>query len=128
MLASAGVPRTAYDFADGSGMSSYNRVSPRAGIGLLRWVAKQPWGAAWRETLPVGGVDGTLKRRFTGTILEGKVHAKTGTLNQVNALSGYMTTASGKTLIFSSFVNDTPGDKSMTAVIDKALVLIAAEN
>ena len=64
MLAKAGVPRTAFDFSDGSGMSTYNRVAPRAAIGLLRWIANQPWGAAWRASLPVGGVDGTLARRL----------------------------------------------------------------
>ena len=53
---------------------------------------------SWRETLPVGGVAGTLARRFHGTLLEGKLFAKTGTLNATNAISGYMIAKSGKTL------------------------------
>jgi serine-type D-Ala-D-Ala carboxypeptidase/endopeptidase (penicillin-binding protein 4) len=73
-------------------------------------------------------VDGTLARRFRGTPLEGKLAAKTGTLNATNALSGYMTARSGKTLIFSFYANDVPGDAGATAVMDKALALIAAEN
>ncbi|MFX9154048.1 D-alanyl-D-alanine carboxypeptidase, partial [Acinetobacter baumannii] len=63
MLAEAGVPRVAFDFADGSGMSSYNRVTPRGVVTFLRWVSAQPWGTAWRATLPVGG-EGMLARRF----------------------------------------------------------------
>ena len=128
MLTGAGVARWGYDFADGSGMSSYNRVSPRAMVGFLRWTQSQPWGAAWRATLPVGGADGTLARRFRGTALEGKVFAKTGTLNAANALSGFVTAASGRTLTFSILANDMPADVSATATIDKALLAVAAAN
>ncbi|QDZ08617.1 D-alanyl-D-alanine carboxypeptidase/D-alanyl-D-alanine-endopeptidase [Sphingomonas panacisoli] len=128
MLAKAGVARTAFDFSDGSGMSSYNRVAPRASVGLLRWVAAQPWGAAWRASLPVGGVDGTLARRFAGTILDKKLFAKTGSLNATSALSGYMIAASGRTLTFSVYANDIPDGTSAIKAMDAALVLIAAAN
>jgi D-alanyl-D-alanine carboxypeptidase/D-alanyl-D-alanine-endopeptidase (penicillin-binding protein 4) len=128
MLEQAAVPRAAYDFADGSGMSTYNRVAPRGMIAFLRWIAAQPWGAAWRETLPVGGVDGTLSKRFRGTSLEGRLFAKTGSLNATNALSGYMTTKSGRTLLFSAFANDVPESVSATKAMDAALELIASEN
>lgn len=129
MLDQAGVPRWSYDFADGSGMSTYNRVTPRYVVRFLRWVADQPWGAAWRGTLPVGGVDGTLASRFRGTPLEGRVFAKTGSLNATNALSGYLTAASGQTLIFSSYANDVPEDAPpATAAVDAALAMIAAAN
>jgi len=127
MLDKAGVPRADYDFADGSGMSSYDRVAPRGAVIFLRWVAAQPWGAQWRATLPSGGEQGTLGRRFRGTPLEGKLFAKTGTLNQSNALSGYMIAKSGKTLTFSSFANDVPDDVHATRAVDEALNLIAAE-
>ncbi|OSZ69324.1 D-alanyl-D-alanine carboxypeptidase/D-alanyl-D-alanine-endopeptidase [Sphingomonas sp. IBVSS2] len=128
MLAAAGVPRTAWDFSDGSGMSSYNRVSPRGSVLLLRWVAVQPWGAQFRDTLPIGGVDGTLARRFKGTPLEGKVFAKTGTLNATNALAGYFTAASGKTYTFAFYANDVPQDASATKYMDDALNIVAAGN
>jgi D-alanyl-D-alanine carboxypeptidase/D-alanyl-D-alanine-endopeptidase (penicillin-binding protein 4) len=81
MLDRAGVPRTSYDFSDGSGMSTYNRLAPRGAVAFLRWVSAQPWGGAWRATLPVAGVDGTLTRRFRGTSLERRLFAKTGSLN-----------------------------------------------
>lgn len=128
MLAQAGVPRTAWDFSDGSGMSTYNRVSPRATTQLLRWAANQPWGMAWRQSLPIGGSDGTLVRRYADTPLHGKIFAKTGTVNAATALSGYLVTAKGQTLVFSSYVADIPADGSVTAIVDKALLLIAAEN
>jgi D-alanyl-D-alanine carboxypeptidase/D-alanyl-D-alanine-endopeptidase (penicillin-binding protein 4) len=128
MLASAGVPRTAWDLSDGSGMSTYNRLGPRAVVALLRWASAQPWGAAWRETLPVAGVDGTLGRRFRGTPLERRLFAKTGSLNATNALSGYLIARSGRTLIFSFFANDVPGGGSATATMDAVLETIAAAN
>jgi D-alanyl-D-alanine carboxypeptidase/D-alanyl-D-alanine-endopeptidase (penicillin-binding protein 4) len=128
VLERAGVPRADYDFADGSGMSSYNRVAPRGAVIFLRWIAAQPWGAQWRATLAIGGEQGTLGRRFRDTPLAGKLFAKTGTLNQSNALSGYMIAKSGKALTFSAFANDVPDDIHATRAIDAALNLIAAEN
>lgn len=128
MLARAGVPRSGYDFSDGSGMSTYNRVAPRAMVGFLRWAAAQPWGAEWRSSLPVGGVDGTLARRFKGSALEGRIFAKTGTLNATNALSGYLTARSGRTLLFSAYANDVPEGVEATAAIDAALAMIAEAN
>ncbi|HWK35171.1 D-alanyl-D-alanine carboxypeptidase/D-alanyl-D-alanine endopeptidase [Sphingomonas sp.] len=128
MLTGIGVPRWSYDLSDGSGMSNYNRVTPRATVALLRWTTQQPWGAAFRATLPVGGVDGTLSRRFKGTPLEGRVFAKTGTLNQANAVAGFLTAASGQTLVFAAYANDMPDDASATRAVDAALNLIAAEN
>lgn len=128
MLTKAGVPRTAYDFSDGSGMSTYNRVAPRGMVTFLRWIAAQPWGGAFRTTLPIAGVDGTVSKRFKGTLLEGKLFAKTGTLNAASALSGYMIAKSGRTLTFSIFANDMPQGVGATGTMDAALEMIAAEN
>lgn len=128
MLEKAGVPRTYFDFSDGSGMSSYNRVAPRGVVRFLRWTQGQPWGAAWRATLPVGGVDGTLSRRFKATPLEGRLFAKTGSLNATSALSGFLIARSGRTLIFSAYANDVPDGASAVPALDAALVRIAAEN
>nr|MBA2771539.1 D-alanyl-D-alanine carboxypeptidase/D-alanyl-D-alanine-endopeptidase [Sphingomonas sp.] len=128
MLERAGVPRTSFDFSDGSGMSTYNRVAPRGVVMLLRWIARQPWGGAWRASLPVAGIDGTLAKRFRGTALRGRLFAKTGTLNATNALAGYMIAASGRTLTFSIHANDVPQDGGATGLMDRALLLIAAEN
>ncbi|WP_277981247.1 D-alanyl-D-alanine carboxypeptidase/D-alanyl-D-alanine endopeptidase [Sphingomonas phyllosphaerae] len=128
LLDRAGVAHAATEFADGSGMSSYDRITPRAAVALLRWTQAQPWGAAFRDTLPVGAVDGTLTRRFANTPLAGKVFAKTGSLNAANALSGFLVAASGRTLTFSALANDMADDASATRAIDRALVEVAARN
>lgn len=128
MMVQAGVPDSSYSLADGSGMSSYNRITPRAAVALLQWIARQPWGAAWRDTLPVAGVDGTLRGRFKGTALEGRLFAKTGSLNASRALSGYVTAQSGRVLVFSALANDMPDgtDAQASAAVDRALIAIAA--
>lgn len=124
----AGVSAKRFTLADGSGMSTYNRLSPDVTAALLRFAAQQEWGARWRETLPIGGVDGTLARRFTGTPLERRIFAKTGSLNASRALSGYLLGASGEMLVFSAFANDIPPgeDDAAVAALDAALVAIAA--
>lgn len=128
MLAEAGVPPVEVSLSDGSGMSSYNRVAPRGTVRLLQFVARQPWGEQFRASLPVGGIDGTLRRRFVGTMLAGKVQAKTGTLNATNALAGWLTAASGRVLTFAIYANDVPDDVRATAIMDRALLAIAAAN
>jgi D-alanyl-D-alanine carboxypeptidase/D-alanyl-D-alanine-endopeptidase (penicillin-binding protein 4) len=129
MLLASGADRTGWDFSDGSGMSTYNRVTPRLVAHFLQWTARQRWGDTFRASLPVGGVDGTLSRRFKGTPLEGKLFAKTGSLSAVNALSGFMTARSGRTLVFAAYVNDTPSEVgSAVPTIDEMLLKIAAEN
>jgi D-alanyl-D-alanine carboxypeptidase/D-alanyl-D-alanine-endopeptidase (penicillin-binding protein 4) len=127
MLDQSGADRRAWDFSDGSGMSIYNRVTPRMVARFLLWTTRQPWAADFRSTLAVGGVDGTIARRFRGTPLEGRIFAKTGTLNSTNALSGFMETKSGKTLIFSFIANDRPSAAApATIAMDQALLAIAA--
>ena len=128
LMERAGVERWRYDLADGSGMSTYNRVTPRGTARFLRWTTTQPWGGAFRASLAVAGVDGTLRRRFVGTPLQGRLHAKTGTLNQANALAGFLTAASGRTLVFAMYAADMPGDAPATGTIDRALALVAAAN
>ena len=127
-LARAGIASTSYTFADGAGMSTYNRVTPATTVTLLRWAQTQPWGAAWRASFPVAATDGTLRRRFANTPLAGRLSAKTGTLNAATALAGYFTAASGRTLTFAAYANDMVDDARGTAAIDAALVAVAAAN
>jgi D-alanyl-D-alanine carboxypeptidase/D-alanyl-D-alanine-endopeptidase (penicillin-binding protein 4) len=75
----------------------------------------------------VAGVDGTLAARFKDSPLKGRMWAKTGTLNEVNTLSGYLTAASGKTLAFSILVNGRrPGSDAEAKALDKIAEAIAA--
>src|SRR5262249_22906637 len=85
-LTEAEVAEEDYRFNDGSGLSRMNLVRPRATVKLLRYMHATP---EWMGLLPVGGEDGTLEKRFTGTRAVGRIHAKTGTLSHVSALSGY---------------------------------------
>jgi D-alanyl-D-alanine carboxypeptidase/D-alanyl-D-alanine-endopeptidase (penicillin-binding protein 4) len=126
-LVNAGVSDQDFFFYDGSGMSMDDRIAPRAYTQLLAYAARQPWGAAFRATLPVAGVDGTLTNRFKNSPLKGKLWAKTGTLNEAAALSGYLTAASGKVLVFSVMVNGhRPGSNAETQAIEKICEAIAA--
>lgn len=127
-LISAGVDPGDFVFFDGSGMSGEDLITPRAATRLLVYAQKQPWGALYRSTLPVGGVDGTLADRFQGA-MKGRVFAKTGTLGEVNALSGYLTTKSGKTLVFSVLVNNhDPITNAARVAMDKIVTAIADGN
>ncbi|MFN3911745.1 D-alanyl-D-alanine carboxypeptidase/D-alanyl-D-alanine-endopeptidase [Hyphomonas sp.] len=129
MLDQAGISRAEIELFDGSGLSPYNRVTPGSTVRFLTWTASQPWGEAFRATLPVGGRTGSLARRFRGTPLEGRLFAKTGTVQGVNALSGFMLAASGETLVFSVIANDRPAEAaSVVPVMDKLLLDIAAAN
>jgi serine-type D-Ala-D-Ala carboxypeptidase/endopeptidase (penicillin-binding protein 4) len=124
-LIGAGVDPGDFVFYDGSGLSRADLITPRAATTLLVYAAKQPWGALYKSTLPVGGVDGTLDDRFQGE-LKGRVFAKTGTLGEVNALSGYLTAKSGKTLVFSVLVNDhDPTTNAARVAMDKIVTAIA---
>jgi len=92
--------------SDGSGLSRRDLVTPRAVVQILRYAATQPWGELYRSSLPVAGEDGTLSERMKNTPAAGRVFAKTGTIEHVNSLSGYATTAAGAHLIFSLLGNN----------------------
>ena len=125
-LVNAGVDPGDFLFYDGSGLSGEDLITPRAATTLLVYAARQPWGNLYRSSLPIGGVDGSLSGRFTGP-MKGKVFAKTGTLAEVNALGGYLTAASGRTLVFSVICNDRQptGDVARNA-LDAIVAAIAA--
>jgi D-alanyl-D-alanine carboxypeptidase/D-alanyl-D-alanine-endopeptidase (penicillin-binding protein 4) len=125
-LIGAGVDPGDFVFYDGSGLSSQDLITPRAFTQLLVYAARQPWGSEFRGCLPVGGVDGTLAGRFAEPAMKGKVFAKTGTIAGVNTLSGYLTTASGRTLVFSILCNGhgPEGDAAVKA-IDRVVAVLA---
>jgi D-alanyl-D-alanine carboxypeptidase/D-alanyl-D-alanine-endopeptidase (penicillin-binding protein 4) len=126
-ITSAGIDDNDFFFYDGSGMSMDDRIAPRAYTRLLTYAARQPWGAAWRDSLPVAGIDGTLSGRFKTSPLKGRMWAKTGTLNESSALTGYLTSAGGKTIAFSIMVNGhRPGSIVETQAIDRIAEAIAA--
>ena len=90
---------------DGSGLSRHDYVSPRTIIHVLDAMHKSPDFRTFYDALPIAGVDGTIRNRMKGTTAQGNVHAKTGTLDKARALSGYVTTADGRLLLFSALCN-----------------------
>ena len=96
-----GVDLKGFYIADGSGLSRLNSATP-AQIGvLLEEAMKRDWFPFFFKSLPIGGVDGTLKFRFRNTHIKGRIVAKTGTLSRVSALSGYITRKNKKPIVFS---------------------------
>jgi D-alanyl-D-alanine carboxypeptidase/D-alanyl-D-alanine-endopeptidase (penicillin-binding protein 4) len=128
-LIEAGISGDDFIFYDGSGLSTYDLVTPRATAQLLQYASTQSWFADWKKSLPVGGQDGSLVERFGKPPLKGHVFAKTGTLGEARALSGYLECASGRTVIFSIMVgNHIPQTNGDREVMDKIVAAIAAAN
>jgi D-alanyl-D-alanine carboxypeptidase/D-alanyl-D-alanine-endopeptidase (penicillin-binding protein 4) len=128
-LLHAGLDGADFEFFDGSGLSAKDIVTPRAIDQLLLYASQQPWFATWKDALPVGGEDGTLRSRFPEGPLRDHLFAKTGTLGETRALSGYLQAASGKTIIFSVMVDThSPGDHGANTKAMDAIVAAIAEN
>lgn len=93
-----------YQFADGSGLSLYNYLTPELLVATLRYAYRNPSiYDHLSPTLPVMGRDGTLRRRCRGTTAAGNVQAKTGTLEGVSSLAGYAIAPNGHQLCFAIF-------------------------
>ncbi len=126
-LTQAGVPGDQFIFFDGSGLSRQNLVTPRATVLLLKYVNTQPWGPKFVDTLPVGGVDGSLADRFKDSLAQGRVQGKTGSLGHVNTLSGYLTTVNGDRVVFSIMANNhNLQNRRATDVMDQIVNAVAA--
>ena len=113
LLSKIGLEPDHYKVADGSGLSLYNYVSAEMLVAML--------GYAWRTesirehllpSLPVAGYDGTLQKRMIGTVAEGNVRAKTGTVTGISSLAGYATTTGGHVLAF-AIINQGVGSAAM---------------
>jgi D-alanyl-D-alanine carboxypeptidase/D-alanyl-D-alanine-endopeptidase (penicillin-binding protein 4) len=99
-----GVDSLDIHYRDASGLSAYNLVTPRAMVQILAFMRDSPRGELFRNALAEPGEeDSTLENRLTN--LEGRVFGKTGTISHVNSLSGYLTTESGREIIFSILTN-----------------------
>jgi D-alanyl-D-alanine carboxypeptidase/D-alanyl-D-alanine-endopeptidase (penicillin-binding protein 4) len=107
---------------DGSGLSSSNRVTTETLVGWLTAVASTKQSAAFRASLPVACVDGTLKGRMCRTSAAGNVRAKTGYINNVVTLAGYATTASGRNITFAVLGSNLRSTSAGRAAIDRLMV------
>jgi len=113
---------------DGSGLSRHNLITPNSAVALYSFMSKSRYAVAWRDSLTIGAVDGTLQNRFKETFAAANVRGKTGTIDQVSALSGYVTTAAGERLVFSILVNGVNDVKIRQSTIDEIVVALASFN
>jgi D-alanyl-D-alanine carboxypeptidase/D-alanyl-D-alanine-endopeptidase (penicillin-binding protein 4) len=122
-LAAWGVPADALILADGSGLSRYDFTTADALVAVLSHMAKDPRHAEpFEASLPIMGVDGTLSARRREARLEGRVHAKTGSMSNVRALAGYLTTTAGERIAFAIVANNFKArSAAIDAVADRAL-------
>lgn len=104
-LVAWGVERDGYRTYDGSGLSRHDLVSPETIVRTLVAIQRDTAFQAFYDALPIAGVDGTLRTRMVGTPAAGNMHAKTGTLQFVRSLSGYVNDADGDRLVFSLLHN-----------------------
>ena len=126
-LRDAAVNPSSLVLSDGSGLSRGDMITADATVQLLTYMRRHRYANAFREALPIAGIDGTLRNRFRGTVAENNLRAKTGTLSTASSLSGYVTTAAGEELIFSIIVNNYPEDTNpVAACIDPIALLLAS--
>ena len=126
-LTQAGVPARPVHVFRWIRISRQNLVTPRATVLLLKYIDSQPWGPKFVDTLPVGGVDGSLADRFKDSLAQGRVQGKTGSLGHVNTLSGYLTTVNGDRVVFSIMLNNhNLQNRRATDVMDQIVNAVAA--
>ena len=122
VLTELGVAPDAYVLADGSGLSRYNDVAPEAIAAVLAAMYRRPDFSAFLDALPVAGVDGTLATRLQGTAAAGNAHAKTGSMTGVRALSGYVRTPGGETLLFVLIANNVTAPRRVVEAAQDRIV------
>ncbi len=128
MLQEIGVAPDSVIQWDGSGLSRHNLVTPNAVVQVYKYMAKSPYALAWNASLTIGALDGTLRNRFIGTSASANVRGKTGTIDQVSSLSGYVTSASGEKLVFSIIVNGVAQTSMRIKTIDEIVVALSDFN
>ena len=126
-LRDAGIVPATLVLSDGSGLSRNDMITPEATIQLLTYMYRHRYATAWRDSLPIAGVDGTLRNRLKGTPAANNLRAKTGSLSSASSLSGYVRDAAGDDLAFSIIVNNYPQDAEVrSGCIDPIAVLLAS--
>jgi len=125
MLKRAGV-EPGYRVVDGSGLSRFNWMTPEQMVTMLAFVQEQSYRAAFEASLPIAGVDGTLKNRLKGTIAEKRAIAKTGSMSGVNTLAGYVTAQNGHKIAYSIMTNGVYKSKYASNLQDQIVVLLTS--
>jgi D-alanyl-D-alanine carboxypeptidase/D-alanyl-D-alanine-endopeptidase (penicillin-binding protein 4) len=119
---------TGFALDDGSGLARQDLTTPESTVALLRYMWQRPERDVWVQSLPIGGVDGSLEHRFGGVIGAERVHAKTGSISHVNTLGGYIETNRQRWVAFSVMVNATTGpDSDVRTFMDHLCALFLNE-
>jgi D-alanyl-D-alanine carboxypeptidase/D-alanyl-D-alanine-endopeptidase (penicillin-binding protein 4) len=123
LIDSIKIDSTQFSLSDGSGLSSSNLISPLAFTQLLRYMRRHPRYATFAAGLPQSGLVGSLRNRFLGTPLAGRVRAKSGSISRVITLTGYIELDRGRTLTFSVQANHhAQPSRALLDVIDSVVV------
>lgn len=125
-LSEAGINPNEVIMTDGSGLSRRDLITANATVQLLAYMSRHRFAAAFRDALPIAGVDGTLAKRMKGTPAMGNVRAKTGTIETVATLSGYVTSAAGERLVFSVLLNNYAESSNARRVFTDDLAVLLA--
>lgn len=126
-LVAWGIETDGYAVRDGSGLSRHDYVTPEAIVRVLNTMRTRPEFPVFYDALPIAGVDGTIASRMKNTAAQNNVHAKTGTVDKARSLSGYVTTADGRMLVFSFLCNNfTVPNRAVEKVQDAILARLAA--
>jgi len=118
LLNSMGINPNNMIMVDGSGLSHLNLVTPRQIVNLLSYMYKNEEFQIFYDSLPIGGVDGTLADRMKKSSAQNNVHAKAGYNENVSSLSGYLRTISGEPIVFSMIVNNFLAPASLANYIE----------
>jgi serine-type D-Ala-D-Ala carboxypeptidase/endopeptidase (penicillin-binding protein 4) len=125
-LTQMGVDSKGYRLLDGSGLSRQNLSSAKAMVQTLQAIAQSPYRTLFRSSLAMAGRSGTLSERFINTEVQERLFAKTGTLKGVAALSGYLESPSGSTIVLSILANHpTQSSSILRQTVDKIVIAIA---
>ncbi len=123
LIDSVGIDSTEFDLSDGSGLSSANLISPLGFVRLLRFIRAHPRYPTFAPGLPQAGGTGSLRTRFVGTPLAGRVRAKSGSIAGVNTLAGYIERPGGRPLTFAVELNHhAQSSRAVLAAIDSVVV------
>ena len=114
---------------DGCGLAPQDAVSAATFVQLLRYMAQSKNAAVWFRSLPVSGQTGTLKSLCRGTVLEGRIHAKSGTIAGTKNFAGYIDMPGGDKWVFAILINSAPGKaRNIQTVIEKYLLDVYQAN
>lgn len=126
-LTELGVDRYSYEILEGSGLTRYNKVNAEMFMKMLKYMYDDRFTFDYfMNSLSIAGKDGTLRKRMIGTEAEGNVYAKTGTINSVSALSGYVIDKDSEVLMFYIVMNGFGGNATeMRAAQDDVCILLS---